>query len=139
MTLYAVRNKFGNKETPVGDKVFASKLEARRYSELLVLERAGAISGLKVQERICLQPPFIARDGSKILPIWYVADFVYTEGRRRVTVVEETKGFQTEVSKIKMKMLKHVYPHYDVRMVYAKPKAKAKRKARAGFGKGKVT
>ena len=136
MTLYAVRNKFGNKETPVGDKVFASKLEARRYSELLLLERAGAISGLKVQKRICLQPPFIARDGSKILPVWYVADFVYIE--EGVTVVEETKGFSTPVSLLKMKMLKHVYREYDVRMIYAKAKAK-KTKARAGFGKGKVT
>ena len=131
MTLYAVRNKFGNKETPVGDKVFASKLEARRYSELLLLERAGAISGLKVQKRICLQPPFIARDGSKILPVWYVADFVYIE--EGVTVVEETKGFSTPVSLLKMKMLKHVYREYDVRMIYAKAKAK---KTKAGFGKG---
>ena len=137
MTLYAVRKKYGNTETVVGDVAFASKLEARRYAELLLLERAGAISGLKVQEWICLQPPFVARDGKKILPVWYVADFVYIEDD--VMVVEETKGFSTPVSLLKMKMLKHGYPHYDVRMVYAKPKAKAKRKARAGFGKGRVT
>ena len=139
MTLYAVRKKYGNTETAVDGMAFASKLEARRYAELLLLERAGEISGLKVQEWICLQPPFISSTGEKIRAISYVADFVYVERSTGQMVVEDTKGFQTAESKLKMKMLKYVHRGYDVRMVYAKPKAKAGRKPKAGFGKVKVT
>ena len=104
-----------------------------------MLERAGAISGLEIQEWICLQPPFVSSTGEKIRAISYVADFVYIERSTGQTVVEDTKGFQTAESKLKMKMLKYVHRGYDVRMIYAKPKPKAQRKARAGFGKGRVT
>lgn len=135
MSLYAVRNKFGNTETYAGGMVFASKLEARRYSELIAMQRARLITGLKTQERFTLQPAFVTRSGEKIRKIEYVADFVYRLPDGQM-VIEETKGFQTDESKIKMKMVKYSYPDYDVRMVYEK--AKPKHKAKAGFGKGVV-
>lgn len=127
------RKKFGNVETSFGTMVFDSKLEAQRYSELIGLQYAKQITNLKTQVQIELQPAFRTTDGKAIRAIHYVADFMYRENG--VIVVEETKGFQTDVSKIKMKMLRYVYPEYDVRMVYAKKEAKT---TKAGFGKGKA-
>jgi hypothetical protein len=40
--------------------VFASKAEMRRYAELKMLERSGAITSLELQPRFILQDPFIA-------------------------------------------------------------------------------
>jgi len=131
-----VRKKHGNIETTVDGIKFASKLEAWRYGELLLMERAGAIRDVRIQVPFELQPAFRDSAGKAIRAIHYIADFVYYEGE--ACVVEETKGHQTDVSRIKMKMLKRNYPYLDVRMIYDKPKAKPKRKAKAGFGKGVV-
>lgn len=128
--LHLVRpKKYGNQFAGVGNMVFASKLEARRYAELLLMVKAGEISNLRVQVPFELQSGFTYR-GSKIRAIHYIADFVYWEERGGENVIEETKGFQTEASKIKMKMLKYQYPEYRVDMVYAKVKPKQIRKRR---------
>lgn len=125
------RTKFGNVETSFGTMKFDSKLEAQRYSELIGLQYAKRITSLKTQVPIELQPAFRTKDGKAIRAIHYIADFIYRETATGKTVVEETKGFQTDVSKIKMKMLQYAYPEYEVRMVYAKKEAK---KTKAGFG-----
>ena len=76
--------KFLNKPTTVDGITFDSAKEARRYAELLILERAGEIKAL---ER---QPVFrIVINGVKVCK--YVGDFGYVT-RAGKAVVEDVKS-----------------------------------------------
>ena len=82
---------------------FDSAKEARRFAELSLLERAGAIAGLQRQVRFELIPS--QRVGGKVVerPVTYIADFVYREGGE--TVVEDVKGFRTKEYELKKKLM----------------------------------
>lgn len=67
---------------------FDSKKEARRYSELRLLERAGQIRDLMLQQK------FPVDIGGKHF-CTYTADFVYFDDVRGHTVVEDTKSTGT--------------------------------------------
>lgn len=80
-------NKYGARRVKVGDQVFASGAEAARYRQLLLLERAGAISGL------VLQPSWVFEvNGVRIGR--YTADFMYREHGAGI-VVEDVKSTAT--------------------------------------------
>lgn len=51
-----MRSKYGNRKTVVNGIEFDSRKEAVRYQELRLLERAGKISGLRLQEKFVLIP-----------------------------------------------------------------------------------
>lgn len=88
--------KYKNRKTIVNGITFDSAKEARRYSELVLLEKAGVINTLK------LQPSFkIVVNGVKICT--YRADFSYTENGK--FVVEDVKGFKTRIYGLKKKLL----------------------------------
>jgi hypothetical protein len=82
---------------------FDSKKEARRHSELLLLEWSGAIQGLQRQVKFELIPS--QRYDGKVIerPCSYVADFVYRENGK--LVVEDTKGLKTKDYIIKRKLM----------------------------------
>ncbi len=95
--------KFGNIRTPVGGKIFASKKEARRYKELLALQGAGMIRDLETQ-------PVFDLEVNGVRVCRYVADFRYIDLERGgVTVVEDVKGWRTEVYRLKAKLMKAVH------------------------------
>ena len=110
-------NKYHAKRTVVNERSFASKAEANRYGELLLLQRAGQISGLKLQPRYILQEAFVDSNGCKVGSIAYVADFEYVENKRIAVVVEDVKGMETQVFKIKSRMFRKRYPEYCLRIV----------------------
>lgn len=95
------RNKYGNQPVFVDGHRFASQREARRYGELKVLERAGAIRGLE------LHPSFpIQINGHHICT--YYADFAYTDsGGNRI--VEDAKGVPTKVYRLKKRLVRAVH------------------------------
>jgi len=88
--------------------VFDSKKEAKRYLELKMLEKAGKIKNLKLQPVFLLQEGFYYQ-GEAIRQITYRADFEYVneKGER---VVEDVKGFKTDVYKLKKKLFLKKYP-----------------------------
>ena len=92
------RSKFNAQRTEVDGITFASKAEARRYSHLKMLERAGTIHDLELQPRFTLLV-------NKIKVATYVADFRYRFVGVSLPVVEDVKGVQTAVYKLKKKML----------------------------------
>lgn len=96
-----------------GGKVFDSGKEARRYGELRLLEKAGKISNLKTQARYLLQPAF-KKDGKTYRKIEYVADFTYIDSMGDM-IVEDTKGFKTELYKLKKKLL--LYKFKDIHFI----------------------
>lgn len=119
-------NKYKALKTKVDGIEFDSRREARRYQELLLLQRAGEIQNLRMQERFVLIPSQYERvetgeyyqTGSKKgIPktkevcveqaVVYMADFTYIEDGKMV--VEDTKGFKTKDYIIKRKLMLKEY------------------------------
>lgn len=100
-------NKYKNRKITINGETFDSRKEARRYGELVLLEKAGLVSDLKRQVKFELIPS--QRVNGKVVEraCTYVADFVYTEGGK--TVVEDTKGFRTKDYIIKRKLMLYVH------------------------------
>lgn len=105
---YNGSNKYGNRKVVLDGKKFDSKKEARRYAELITLQRSGWISNLECQKRFELIPN--QRDESgKIIEhkCVYVADFCYEQNGE--TIVEDVKGMKTDVYIIKRKLMLYVH------------------------------
>jgi hypothetical protein len=92
------RSKYGAAPTLVDGIRFASQAEARRYGHLRMLERAGTIVDLELQPRF----PLLI---NAIKVATYVADFRYRFAGVALPVVEDVKGVQTAIYKLKKKML----------------------------------
>lgn len=106
-------NKYRNKKTTTNGIKFDSKKEASRYLVLLSAERAGIISNLELQVPFDLIPKM--KHGERTLrKIIYKADFMYSEGDK--VVVEDVKGMETQVFKIKMRLFISIYPQYEFRL-----------------------
>lgn len=110
--------KYHSRKTTRNGITFDSLKEARRYGELLLLERAGAITDLKRQVEFILipaqrEPDTTGPRGGVIKgktiekKCSYVADFVYNENGK--TIVEDTKGFRTTDYIIKRKLMLWVH------------------------------
>lgn len=93
-------------------KLFASRAEMNRYCELRLLERSGIIRDLEIQPEYVLQAAYI-RDGKKIQPIKYRADFRYLNTSTNKIIVEDCKGMKTEIYKLKKKLLLAQYPELN--------------------------
>lgn len=107
-------NKYHNKKVQVDMYVFDSIAESRRYKELKLLEQAGEISELELQPRFLLQEGF-RKNGKNFRKIEYIADFQYIENGR--LVIEDVKGKETEVFKLKRKLFEHEYPDYELKLI----------------------
>ena len=97
------RSKYHAKKVTYNGITYDSKKEAKRHAELLLLERAGAITELRTQVRYELLPP--QRIDGKVVerPVFYIADFQYKQDGK--TVVEDTKGMKTKDYIIKRKLM----------------------------------
>lgn len=93
-------NKYRAKKAKIGSESFDSMKEARRYQELLLLQRAGKIQSLSRQVKYELIPK---QEGERACS--YIADFVYHDVETGETVVEDVKGVRTDVYKIKRKLM----------------------------------
>ena len=98
--------KYNSQKMDVDGIEFDSKKEARRWCELRLLEKAGAIKDLKRQVKFVLIPTQKTA-GKTVRECAYVADFVYNENGK--TVVEDTKGFKTKDYLIKRKLMLWVH------------------------------
>ena len=111
-------SKYGAKKTEVDGIQFDSQKEARRYSQLKLLERTGEISDLRRQVKFVLipaqrEPDRVGKRGGRIQgkllerEVAYIADFVYIENGEMI--VEDAKGFRTKEYVIKRKLLLWVH------------------------------
>ena len=104
------KSKYYNIKTRALDgTVFDSLKEARRWDELILLQRAGKISDLQRQVKYELIPAQYQtyeryskkgvrlKDGTRLVErkIEYVADFVYTDTETGENIVEDTKSIAT--------------------------------------------
>jgi hypothetical protein len=95
-----VTNKYNAISTEVDGIRFQSRREAQRYVELRDAQARGEITGLERQVRY----PIRVNDRHICA---YLADFRYLRGAE--TVVEDVKGYKTDVYKIKRKLVEALY------------------------------
>lgn len=101
-------SKYHSRKTVVDGQKFDSKKEARRYQELLLLEKAGVIKNLSRQVKFVLIPSQRDENGKVVeRECSYKADFTYEEGIK--TVVEDVKGYRTKEYIIKRKLMLYQY------------------------------
>ena len=110
------QNKYRNKEISIAGQIFQSKLEAKRYKQLALLEKAGEIKDLKMQVKYELQEAF-TKNGKTYRKIEYIADFVYYDNKLKKTIVEDTKGIKTDVFKIKQKLFEKKYLYLELKII----------------------
>ena len=108
------KSKYHSEKTEIDGIVFDSRKEAQRYALLRIMERAGEISDLILQPKFELIPKF-ERNGKKYRASYYIADFQYKMDGK--IIIEDTKGFKTEVYKLKIKFLLWKYPNLNFQEV----------------------
>lgn len=113
-------SKYRSRKTETDGIVFDSAKEAKRWQELMLLERAGKIAQLRRQKKFVLIPAQREKDavGKRGQPIKgkllerecaYYADFCYFDTERMAYVVEDVKGVRTPAYVIKRKLMLHKY------------------------------
>ena len=109
-------SKYHARKTIIDEIKFDSKKEADRYQELKLLRNVGAISNLQVHPKFRLLDGF-DWNGEHYRPINYYADFSYEENGK--VIIEDVKGIQTPVFRIKMKLLMQTLDdnRYEFRIV----------------------
>ena len=113
-------SKYYNIKTRTSDGlVFDSTKEARRWEQLLMLQKAGKIASLQRQVKYELLPAQYEtyerfskkgkklKDGHRLVErkVEYVADFTYTDTETGQNVVEDAKGMRTKDYVIKRKLM----------------------------------
>ena len=117
---YATRpSKYHNKKVTIDGITFDSKLEAKRYTELKLLERNGIIKDLVLQPSYDLIPSF--KKGNKTFKkATYKADFSYYDNELGKTIIEDTKGFKTDVYVLKKKLFEYLYKDLTITEIRAR-------------------
>lgn len=100
-------NKYKAKKIETKDGKFASQLEFRKWSELLIMQNAGLISNLRRQVKIKL--------GHKVS---YIADFVYYDIKKLNLIIADAKGLETKDFRVKKEWLLEKYRGFKFRTIY---------------------
>jgi hypothetical protein len=114
------RNKYNAQRTEFDGHKFDSKVEMERYLELRYSKLPrGEVSDLKVHPKFELQPAFKDKEGKRHRAITYTADFSYLNkgGNRIVEDVKGGKATQTQLFRVKAKMLCYKHPDILFRIV----------------------
>ena len=114
--------KYRNTKTVIDGIKFDSKLEAERYAQLKIMERAGVIRNLELQPEYELIPSF-RKNGKTWRKTAYKADFRYILVEDDITIIEDVKGSTeviTDVFRLKQKLFEYKYPELTIKIVTRK-------------------
>lgn len=100
-------SKFNAKKREVDGIVFDSTMESKYYEVLKDKLKSGKIKGFKLQPKFNLQPGY-TKNGKKIQPISYSADFSVEENDGTTSIID-TKGMETPSFKLKKKIFEYLY------------------------------
>ena len=126
--------KYHNTKTVADGIKFDSKLEAERYSQLKMMERAGVIRDLELQPSFELIPSF-RKNGKTWRRTVYKADFRYILAEDDSYIIEDVKGSTaviTDVFRLKQKLFEYKYPDYTISIVTSKDIKKFQRETKVG-------
>lgn len=93
-----------------------AKKNGKYYQQLKLMERQGLIKDIKLQTRFELQPKY-KKNNKTIRAINYIADFTYFDVNKGKTIIVDTKGYRTEVYKLKKKIFEYKYPDLEIKEV----------------------
>ena len=104
-------NKYGAAKTELDGITFASRKEANRYAELVLMEKAHEITGLERQRKFTLIGAQRDSTGRVIeRPCVYIADFVYKDKTGELVVEDiKTPATRTPQYVIKRKLMLSIY------------------------------
>ena len=111
--------KYHNTKTVADGIKFDSKIEAERYAQLKLMERAGVIRDLELQPEYELIPSF-KKDGKTWRRTVYKADFRYILAEGDRIIIEDVKGSTaviTDVFRLKQKLFEYRYPELTIKIV----------------------
>ena len=118
---YNNRNKYGNHQVTVDGVRYDSKDESLRHAFLKILEQAGDITNLRYHVNFELIPAITREEivhlktKDKVVTKtvqterYYEADFVYTVTKTGEEVVEDFKGFETDLFRFKAALFFYIY------------------------------
>lgn len=114
------KSKFHAIKATINDIQFDSLNESRYYIKLLQEKKAGIIKSFEMQQSFLITPSY-KKNGKTIRKMEYLADFViqYPDGSTRVI---DVKGVETDVFKMKKKLVEYMYPDVTIECVRWVPK-----------------
>jgi hypothetical protein len=102
-------SKYRNKPCSVGSESYRSQRERDRHQQLLLLQHAGHIIGLRREVPYELAPRVKLVGEARARPaVRYVADFVY-ELACGTPIVEDAKGMHTPVYRLKKHLMATIH------------------------------
>lgn len=126
--------KYHNTKTVADGIKFDSKLEAERYAQLKILERAGVIRELELQPSFELIPSF-RKNGKTWRKTVYKADFRYILAEGDRIIIEDVKGSTaviTDVFRLKQKLFEYKNPDLTISIVTSKDIKKFQKETKVG-------
>lgn len=109
-------SKYRNQKVNIDGYNFDSKAESKRYQELKLMQDVGLIKDLQLQPKFELIPTF-KKNGKTYRKTVYIADFSYFSITDNKTIVEDFKGFKTEIYRLKKKLFEYNYPELEIKEV----------------------
>lgn len=109
-------SKYNAKKVTEDGITFDSKMEHARYRQLMLLVRAGEIYGLTVHPPFELAPKTTV-NGKKLRAITHELDFSYYEEGNSRLIVEDCKGVETAIWRLKYNLFQRRYPHIEYRVI----------------------
>jgi len=98
--------KYRNEPTEIDGHKFASKKEGARYAVLKLREQMGEIKGLKLQPKYWFPIYGVELEYQSKRRVVYIADFSYWNMKKQALIVEDVKGVQTPMFKLKWALMK---------------------------------
>lgn len=126
--------KYHNAKTVVDGIKFDSRLEAERYAQLKILERAGVIRDLELHPEYELIPLF-RKNGRTWRRAVYKADFRYILCEDDRIIIEDVKGSTamiTDVFRLKQKLFEYLYPELAISIITSKDIRKFQKETKVG-------
>lgn len=101
-------SKYHNKKVFYGDILFDSKKECNYFYKLKLMEKTEMIKDLKRQVPFELIPTYKINNRT-VRKMQYIADFTYITTNDNKLHIVDTKGYRTEVYKLKKKIFEYKY------------------------------
>ncbi len=103
--------KYHNRKVTINGVEFDSKAEGQFFLLALEARRNGLLTMIELQPEYVLQPTF-KKNGRTWRGIKYIADFrlTYPDGSQVIVDVKGSKGYLTEMFRIKQKLFEYKYP-----------------------------
>lgn len=106
-------SKYNNKKIEFDGRTFDSEMEADFYVTLKDKVKKGIVEKFICQPKFKISDEY-TRNGKKIKPSYYILDYLVFNTDGSVEYID-IKGYGTEISKLKRKLLESKYPNIRVK------------------------